>query len=174
MRKKVPQSVAIQVLTEAGYRCAVPTCRNILALDLHHIVSVVEEGPNEAGNLLALCPTCHALFGRGTIARESIYAWKLMLVSLSQAFDTETIDYLLFLDKSNIGNLRISGDGVLNFSRLIAADLADFQMLKYSDPHATYSVRLSEKGRNIVEAWKSGDRRAVEEAMVAACPSEKN
>ena len=40
-RKSIPQAVRVAVLTEAGYRCAVPTCRGILALDLHHMVQVV-------------------------------------------------------------------------------------------------------------------------------------
>ena len=85
-RRAVSTNVQIQVLTEAGYRCAVPTCRSILAIDIHHIVEVAADGGNEAGNLLALCPNCHALFHRGTISRDSIYAWKSMLVSLSHAF----------------------------------------------------------------------------------------
>src|SRR5690349_13496502 len=75
------------VLIEAGYRCAVPTCRNILAIDMHHIIEVKDGGPNEPSNLLALCPTCHALYTRGTIPKEAINAWKTMLVTLSHAFD---------------------------------------------------------------------------------------
>ena len=74
-----------------------PTCRNILAIDMHHIVEVKDGGPNEQSNLLALCPTCHALYTRGTISREAIYAWKTMLITLNQAFDRETISNLLFL-----------------------------------------------------------------------------
>ncbi len=86
-RKKVPQKIVVAVLTEAGYRCAVPTCRTILAIDLHHMLEVSEGGGNEQGNLLPLCPTCHALYHRGEIKRESIYTWKSVLISLSQAFD---------------------------------------------------------------------------------------
>ena len=71
-RTKVPSSVIREVLIEAGYRCAVPTCRNILALDLHHIIEVQEGGINEQANLLALCPTCHALYTRGNIPKEAI------------------------------------------------------------------------------------------------------
>jgi hypothetical protein len=96
-RTAIPLNVRVKVLTEAGYRCAVPTCRNILALDLHHIVEVKDGGPNDASNLLALCPTCHALYTRGTISREAINTWKLMLVTLSHAFDQESISNLLFL-----------------------------------------------------------------------------
>src|SRR4051795_9356504 len=89
-RDSLPLKTRVIVLTEAGYRCAVPTCRNILALDMHHIVEVADGGGNEPGNLLVLCPTCHALYTRGEIHRDSINAWKTMLVSLSHAFDAES------------------------------------------------------------------------------------
>ena len=59
-RRAIPGDVQTVVLIEAGYRCASPTCRNILALDLHHIEEVHEGGGNEVANLIALCPTCHA------------------------------------------------------------------------------------------------------------------
>ncbi len=45
-RKPIPASLKREVLAEAGYRCAVPTCRGILALDLHHIEEVQEGGEN--------------------------------------------------------------------------------------------------------------------------------
>jgi hypothetical protein len=51
-----------------------------------------------------------------------------MLVSLSRAFDVSTIDDLLFLSSKSIESLAVSGDGVLRFSRLIAAGLAEFKL----------------------------------------------
>ena len=158
---KVPHDVVVAVLTEAGYRCAVPTCRTILAIDLHNIVEVSEDGSNEIGNLLALCPTCHALLHRGVIERGSIYAWKSVLVSLSHAFDVATTDQLLFLSRAESVNLKVSGDGVLQFSRLIAADLATFRVFIKTGPIILYDVGLSERGRALVNAWRSGDRKAV-------------
>src|SRR5690242_2534416 len=99
-RTPIKADVKLAVLTEAGYRCAVPTCRTILALDLHHIIEVQEGGPNELSNLIALCPTCHALYTRGTISRESINVWKTILVALNHAFDKETVSNLLFLKQT--------------------------------------------------------------------------
>jgi HNH endonuclease len=160
-RKAIPKDVVLQVLTEAGYRCAVPTCRNILAIDIHHMVEVSEGGENVPGNLLALCPTCHALFHRGNISRDSIYAWKLMLVSLSHAFDTDTIDDLLFLEATQQADLRVSGDGVLKFSRLIGGGLAGFDVVMQNGPLILYRVGLTGKGNQLVDAWKSGNRKAV-------------
>ena len=43
-RRNLALKTRTLVLTEAGYRCAVPTCRGILALDLHHIWEVVAGG----------------------------------------------------------------------------------------------------------------------------------
>src|SRR5258708_6093093 len=164
-RTAIPQAVKIQVLTEAGYRCAVQTCRNILAIDMHHIVEVNDKGPNEPYNLLALCPTCHALYTRGTISKEAINAWKTMLVALNHAFDKESITNLLFLKKQP--DVVITGDGVLKFSGIIAADLAqvyDFGQ-RYFGLAPLYVVRLTDKGNRIIDAWFSGNRSAVKEAL---------
>jgi len=202
-RTKIPNDVVTAVLTEAGYRCAVPTCRNILAIDIHHIIEVKDGGSNEASNLLALCPTCHALYTRGKISKEAINAWKTVLVSLSHAFDQESISNLLFLyhvekeirqnaerlitanhfqkkitidEKGNINMLKrdaamdlnllvFSGDGVLKFSHLIASQLAIYRVAAKSNIDMKYYVTLTDKGKRIVDAWFSGNRQDVKEAL---------
>src|SRR3954451_3452983 len=123
-RKNLSLKLRTIVLTESGYRCAVPTCRNILALDMHHIWEVAAGGGDDPANLIALCPTCHALYHRGTIRAESIYVYKAMLVAITRAFDVEAIDRLLFLESCKKDFLVVSGDGLLHFSRPIAAGLA--------------------------------------------------
>ena len=96
-RKNLSLKTITIVLTEAGYRCAVPNCRGILALDMHHIWEVAAGGGDDPANLIALCPTCHALYHRGTISADSVYAFKAMLVAISRAFDLDAVDRLLFL-----------------------------------------------------------------------------
>ena len=160
-RDAIPLDIKVAVLTEAGYRCAVPTCRGILALDIHHIVQVSDDGGDTVENLLPLCPTCHALYHRGTIRRESIYAWKAVLVSLTRAFDIMTLDQLLFLNKPEIKTLHVSGDGILTFARLIAAGLASFKLEQQNGPLRLYSVDLTNSGKQLVSAWARGDRAAV-------------
>ncbi len=167
-RKAVPTNVQLQVLIEAGYRCGVPTCRTILALDLHHMVEVSEGGANTPDNLLALCPTCHALHHRGTIPREAIFAWKSILVSLTQAFDRETLDLLLFLTHPQSGEgLALDGAGVLRFARLIAAGLATFRLAIQNGPLFVYTVTLTPKGRLLVEGWRSGEQATVTQALAS-------
>jgi hypothetical protein len=165
-RGKLPLSLRTQVLTEAGYRCAVPTCRNILALDLHHIYEVAESGGDDPSNLIALCPTCHALYHRGTIKRESLYAYKSMLVAIGRGFDVDAIDRLLFLSALPKDFLVVNGDGVLGFARLIAAGLAQVDLKANNNwLIVTYTVSISEKGRQIINAWKSGDRSRLSDAL---------
>ncbi len=168
-RNKPKRDVVVAVLTESGYRCAVPTCRCILATDIHHIHEVAKGGKNEIGNLIALCPNCHRLFHRGEIKRESIYTWKSMLVSLSQAFDKASLDQLIFLSLPTSSNLLVSGDGVLQFSRLIASGLATFQsnplVLKDATPHLLYTLRLTTRGEQLVAAWLGGDRTALKRVI---------
>lgn len=168
VRAAVPHEIAVAVLSEAGYRCAAPTCRTILALDPHHIIELSEREGYVVDNLLAFCPTCHALFQRGVIRRESLYTWKSVLVSLSQAFDIATVDHLLFLNRPEAKSLRVSGDGVLQFSRLVSAGLATFGVAMQNGPLILYWVTLTNKGKLLLEAWISGNREAVARAMQSA------
>lgn len=172
-RKRISDKTRDFLLTECGYRCAVPTCRNILALDMHHIWEVRAGGSNEPSNLIALCPTCHALYHRGTISADSIYAYKAMLVAISRAFDLDAVDRLLFLHGLKKDALVVSGDGLLEFGRLIAAGLAAFEQKANNNWQiVTYSVNISEKGRLIIEAWKQGDRTRLKKVIGGPVPGD--
>lgn len=171
-RKKIPLNIKTQILTEAGYRCAVPTCRELLLLQLHHIYQVSEDGKDEASNLIALCPTCHAYYHAGHISREAIFAYKSILVAVNRAFDIEAIDRLMFLEPLSQDFLIVSGDGVLHFDRLIAAGLASFTPESNNNGLlVTYAVNLSAKGKMLIEAWKSGDHLKIEQAVTGAIPA---
>lgn len=165
-RVNLPVHLKTALLTEAGYRCAVPTCRELLVLDMHHIYEWAEGGSDELCNLIALCPTCHSAYHRGLIRPESIWAWKSMLIAINRAFDVDAIDKLLFLYKAQTDQLALSGDGVLQFARLIAADLAEFECKANNAWQlVTYVVRLTTKGRRVIEAWRSGDPDILERAL---------
>ncbi|MGX9391811.1 HNH endonuclease signature motif containing protein [Nitrobacteraceae bacterium UC4446_H13] len=170
-RDNLPLKTRVIVLTESGYRCAVPTCRNILALDMHHIWEVSAGGSDDPSNLIALCPTCHALYHRGTIRADSIYVYKSMLVSITRAFDIEAIDRLLFLESCKKDFLVVSGDGLLHFSRLIAAGLATGEQKSNNNWQlVTYAVNIDKKGRQLVEAWQQGDRARLRQVMGGVIP----
>jgi hypothetical protein len=165
-RKNLSVKTSLILLTESGYRCAVPNCRSILALDLHHIWEFSKGGSNDPANLIALCPNCHGLYHRGTIKTESIYVYKAMLVAITRAFDIEAIDQLLFLEMCKKDYLLVSGDGLLNFSRLIAADLATMeQKANNNDLLVTYAINISDKGKLLIRAWREGDRTRLKQVV---------
>jgi hypothetical protein len=173
-RDKLPLKTRVILLTECGYRCAVPTCRNILALDMHHMWEVSAGGGDDPTNLIALCSFCHDLYHRGIIKAESIYVYKSMLVAITRAFDVEAIDRLLFLESCKKDFLVVSGDGLLHFARLIAAGLASVKQKSNNNWQlVTYAVNISDKGRMLIEAWKQGDRTRLRKVMDGPVPGGK-
>jgi len=161
-RPPVSPSVRDEVLREAGYKCANPTCRNILTLQLHHIVWVKDRGPSTALNLLALCGHCHDMHTLGHIPASAIEYWKGMLHALNHAFSKESMDLLLFLYDRGTEPHWYTADGVLRFAGLFATGLVEFgdQICEETFSNfieSRHEVRLSEKGRQLVEAWRAGD-----------------
>jgi hypothetical protein len=138
---------------------------------MHHIWEVVYGGGDDPSNLVALCPTCHALYHRGTILSDSIYLYKAMLVAISRAFDLEAIDKLLFLSACSTDFLIVSGDGLLHFARLIAAGMAEVQLKANNNFQiVTYAVNISQKGKQLIEAWRQGDRTRVSQVLGGPVP----
>ena len=191
-RKALSMTLKRDLLIEAGYKCANPTCRMILSVSIledHHIIEVSEGGGDTFANLVALCPYCHSLYHKGEISPEAIRHWKGMLIALNNAFDRESMDLLLYLWHTKEQEIWYSGDGLLRFAGLIAAGLVSFQTeLKYARtpfhnvkmhgiddvlvhpiPHSPQMVvekiELSDRGMQLVEAWRNGDETKYRELL---------
>ncbi len=94
-----------------------------------------------------------------------------MLVAITRAFDVEAIDKLLFLDSCSKDFVVVSGDGLLHFARLIAAGLAGVdQKANNNWQIVTYAVNISDKGQQLVDAWKEGDRARLKQIMGGPIP----
>ncbi len=186
-RRPPSPSVRDEVLREAGYKCANPTCRNILTLQLHHMIWVRDGGGNEATNLIALCGHCHDLHTNGHIPQSAIRHWKGLLHALNHAFSAESMDLLLYLNRPTMDNVWYTGDGVLRFAGLIAAGLVQIVDSQFSvgvrygnsaptaPPTTAVRVALSDKGHLLVDSWLAGNedqyRAALEGATPPASPS---
>jgi hypothetical protein len=157
-RQPVSAEIRRQILHEAGYRCANPICRMVLAINIHHLDAVSKGGGNGAENLIALCPNCHTLHHLDRITHESLRTWKLLLLSLNQAFDRKTIDILLALGR--IQKITLRGEGMLEIAALISSGLVDWKQC-HTD---VFDIMLSKKGTIFVQAWTSG---RLEEAVSA-------
>jgi hypothetical protein len=111
------------------------------------------------------------MYHRGNITSDSIYTYKAMLVAISRAFDIDAVDKLLFLNGCAKDFLVVSGDGLLHFGRLIAAGLATVEQKANNNWQVvTYCVNISEKGRQIIEAWKQGDRTRLRNVIGGPVP----
>jgi hypothetical protein len=158
-RKSLPVDIRNRVLHEAGYKCANPVCRTILTFEIHHLDPLADGGSDSADNLIALCPNCHTLHHKGVIAIASLRAWKSILLSVNEAYDRKSVDILLAFDKTEM--LYLSGDGLLECAPLLAGGL-----LKIGEPYRrTYDVRLSDRGKGMIQAWKDGDQQRVVDAF---------
>lgn len=98
--------------------------------------------------------------------------YKAMLVAITRAFDFEAIDRLLFLESCKKDFLVVSGDGLLHFARLIAAGLATAEQKSNNNWQlVTYAVNIQDKGRQLIDAWKQGDRTRLRQVMGGPVPS---
>src|SRR5262245_7610984 len=83
-RPPLPRELERAVKVEAGHRCAIPTC---LAhpIEIAHIEPRAADGSNDVfENLIALCPTCHAMYDlEKKIDRKAMRQYKANLSVLN-------------------------------------------------------------------------------------------
>lgn len=82
-RPAVPTTIRRALFEEAGYRCAIPTCRGTSALEMAHIVPWSEVRAHSFDNMIVLCAVDHTRYDRGEIPRQSIQAYKDNLALLN-------------------------------------------------------------------------------------------
>jgi hypothetical protein len=179
-RARISSAVRDAVLVEAGYKCANPVCRNVLALEVHHIIWVKEGGSSTVENLLALCGHCHDLHTAGHIPSTAIYTWKGLLVSLNNP-SRAAVDLLLVLyeedrrlangDTSEHPPFRFTGDGLGSLAPLMTSGLVRISrrllggVTAWGGGSPQYEVQLTDRGRLLVEAWRSGDVAEIERVL---------
>lgn len=98
-RSNIPAELKRRVLCEAGHRCAIPRCREIIEVDIHHIVPWSKCKEHNYENLIALCPNCHRLADRGRIDRKSLNIYKANLRYAHDKFSQLEFDILSALYK---------------------------------------------------------------------------
>jgi hypothetical protein len=183
-RRKISETIRQVVLLEAGYKCANPTCRHVLTLELHHIVWVKDNGGNQPDNLLALCPNCHSLHTTGHIPAQAILTWKSLLTSLGNP-NRAAVDLLLVLadEEARVGKetdsakapppFRFAGDALPTLAPLLTSGLVEISRRFlganwFGGARPSFEVSLTERGRRLVAAWRAGSPEAIENALTQA------
>lgn len=158
-RDKIPVDVQRNVFIECGFRCAVPTCRYPVPLEVHHLCHVSEGGGNNEENLLVLCRNCHGMYHEKTITAEALMVYKRNIQALTQSFDQKGLDVLLLL--SDLGKISCKGEGLLSIAGLVASGFVSCKTEKgiitnLPSPGPTYHLQLTKKGKDHLNSWKSG------------------
>ncbi|HBE70914.1 MAG TPA: hypothetical protein DDW52_22440 [Planctomycetaceae bacterium] len=186
-RKKIDDGMRSLLLTQCGYMCANPVCRQTLTLELHHIEYVSEGGGNTLENLLPLCPNCHTLHHAGHIPKEAIKAWKLLLDSLTNP-SRNLVDFLILLyrdkgepemQRGNVADINaprddvpfvFTGDSLPFLAGPVNSGLLEIFNRRQNTAYAggttpNFMVRLTGKGRALVESWIKGDVSGIRNAL---------
>lgn len=78
-RPAVPAQLKRDLMEEAGYRCAIQTCKGTDALEMAHIVPWSQVREHSFENMIVLCAVDHHRYDTGRIPRKSIEAFKANL-----------------------------------------------------------------------------------------------
>ena len=152
---------------EAGYRCAIPTCRFPITENAH-IVSWAEFGDHSYDNLIALCPNCHTLYDDGKIDRIAIIAYKKKLMFLNEIysrFELDVLDHLKTHRRALIpGELlikRLLEEGIVEHEeKIMIQGFGDGE-----DILGIFSVVLTEKGKKLLEDWGKVDKSLTHDSL---------
>lgn len=108
-----------RLFEEAGYRCAIPTCKGTAALEMAHIEPWSKVRSHDFENMIVLCAVDHTRFDRGDIPIQSIRAYKANLSLLSNRYnDTEQRILTIFareIDTAEPAALRMVIPGASRF-----------------------------------------------------------
>lgn len=130
--RHVPASIKRELMEEAGYRCAVPTCRGTLALELAHIEPWAETHDNAFDNLLVLCAVCHQMYDREKrIPMTAIRSYKQNLAVLNGRYNDFERRLLEALHERGVGKVITLDAGEhldLSIRNIVRDGLVDVQI----------------------------------------------
>jgi cytochrome c553 len=157
-RSAIPRPLERELFIEAGYRCAIPTCRAVSPLQIEHIEEWATVREHKFENMIVLCANCHGRKGnkRGQIDRAALRQFKANLALLNHRygeFERRIIDYLKD-DQANIvmmpGGMEILvhylvSDGYLvRLPNFTPAFSADYTLRGHDGTESTISGKSSQ------------------------------
>jgi hypothetical protein len=170
-RPAIPAAMKRAVFEEAGYRCAIPTCKGTSALEVAHVVPWSEVQEHTFDNLIVLCAVDHTRYDRGEIHRKSMHAFKDNLALLRGRYSDAERRILeafanLTVDPKPDEGFPIPGGAAYTMMYLVKDGLVQVQpnnaiSLGGLPPYEI--VTLTEKGRSTVERMRSA--RLIEEGL---------
>lgn len=160
----MPAALKRAVLEEAGYACAVPTCR-ATTTEIAHIEPWAKVQDHTFANLIALCPNCHTRFDqRKEIPKQSILRYKDNLAVLNGRYS----DLERRLLEEAVGAHRNTIWPIHRSMRLLLRNLLADGMIGRVANHGFGGMSINgqeveeyyaftDKGREFVRRWQAAD-----------------
>lgn len=171
----IPADIRRAVLLEAGHACAIPTC-HFPATEFAHIDPFAQVKKHEIQNIVALCPNHHHLFDqKKMIDRKAMKQYKLKLQFLNQRYTKYELRLLslladkeLHLAAGEIETMGLVMDGLIENAHtyetqdIVVTDIATGQITFQQRYVQQFAARLTKKGRDFVDVWKSTSENLLE------------
>ncbi len=174
--RDIPVDIKRAVLLESGHACVIPTCQ-FPVTEFAHIIPFAKVRQHTVNNIVALCPNHHTLFDvKKTIDRKAMQAYKIKLRLLNQRYTKYELRLLTILDEKPAvlasGEIEAMGllrDGLIEnaftFTKSTIKIHDDRTGEKVWEDHfvSKFSARLTPKGRDFIDVWKSSSENLMEE-----------
>ncbi|WP_227284135.1 MULTISPECIES: HNH endonuclease signature motif containing protein [Paracoccaceae] len=166
-RPAVPSALKRHLYEEAGYRCAVPTCRGTSGLQMEHIEPWAKVKAHEFDNMIVLCAVCHSRITSREISKDAIRTYKRNLALINgrySLFELRLIQHFFENEKlSNPqSNIQVAENDLLHLKGLIDDQLVNIQrgpgsVLIMGMSVSPVYVLLTDKGREFISAYFQGE-----------------
>jgi hypothetical protein len=163
-RPSIPAELRRRILTEAGHRCAIPTCRNPTT-EIAHIEPWSKVRKHEYGDLIALCPNCHKRAEKGEIDRKSLRIYKRILQRLTDRYDRFELVVLNELRQGRPVNM--AGNMLLLIKNLLDEELVSIREgiargnvamnVRMGTIPVNVQVFLTGKGEKFIREWMNAN-----------------
>lgn len=159
-RPEIPRELERALFVEAGYRCAIPTCRAVAPLVIEHIDDWAAVKEHKFENMIVLCANCHGLKGNGPrkLDRKALRQFKINLGVINSRYgDVEQRALEFFAENPGISKISLPG----GLDILLMYLIKDGLLIKPPPSGGIYfgSVPmhqvyiLTAEGREFVERW---------------------
>ncbi len=157
------------LLTEAGYRCAIPTCRGTSSLQFEHIDEWHKVKEHKFENMIILCANCHARVTSKEIHKDAIRKYKNNLAILTGRYTTaewRLLDFILdnspdAVDQNGKVRLRFPQSDQVTYYGLVKDGYIVFEHYKAGiaigeTVSNQIGIVFTQKGVELLQSYKNG------------------
>jgi len=129
VNRTIPAAIRREVEQEAGYRCAIPTCRDKGPFDFEHIDEWSKVQKHEFHNIILLCVSCHARVTRknttaAPISKDALRRYKRNLATVSGRYSL--FEMRMLEGYFELKMQRVSKDDSIAYETEVVTDVGAF------------------------------------------------